>query len=126
MAKLKLHSWKSIAEYLERSARTVQRWHAYLGLPVHHFGGRKGSVFAYAEEIDRWLIGLAEETRMAIDQGDESSGTRKKRSLELTEHALQVWQAHSEENLNMAAVLFGKAIDQHPPTLGLLPLWPIP
>jgi hypothetical protein len=66
MAKLRLDSWKSIAEYLERSARTVQRWHAYLGLPVHHFDGRKGSVFAYAEEIDRWLIGLAEETRMAI------------------------------------------------------------
>jgi hypothetical protein len=28
MPKVRLDSWKSIADYLERSPRTVQRWHA--------------------------------------------------------------------------------------------------
>jgi len=82
--KSRLDSWKSIAEYLERSPRTVQRWHAFHGLPIHHFGGQKGSVFAYAEDIDRWLIGLAEETRIADVDACDASEARKTRSQELT------------------------------------------
>jgi phage terminase Nu1 subunit (DNA packaging protein) len=72
VARIRLDSWKSIAEYLERSTRTVQRWHAYHGLPVHHFGGSKGSVFGYAEEIDHWLVNLVEETRTAEMGEDEA------------------------------------------------------
>jgi hypothetical protein len=58
----RLDSWKSIASYLDRSLRTVQRWHAHHGLPVRRFGGEKSSVFAYANEIDRWLINLGDAT----------------------------------------------------------------
>ena len=114
MPKLRLDSWKSIAEYLERSSRTVQRWHASHGLPVHHFGGCKGSVFAYAQEIDRWLLSLAEGTRIADPEEDEEHEARKRRSLELTARALEMWETRSEENLNTIAGLYRKAIDQHP------------
>ena len=115
MAKLRLDSWKSIADYLERSARTVQRWHAYHGLPVHHFGGCKGSVFALTEEIDRWLVSLAEETHIAAsDDQDSSDSGRERVSLELTTRALQMWESHSEDNLNAVACLCRKAIDQDP------------
>ncbi len=114
MAKLRLDSWKSIADYLERSARTVQRWHACHGLPVHHFGGCKGSVFAYADEIDRWLVGLAEETRAADDNAGHPGDARKRTSLELTTRALQMWESHSEDNLGAVACLFRKAIEQDP------------
>jgi tetratricopeptide (TPR) repeat protein len=114
MPKLRLDSWKSIADYLERSPRTVQRWHAFHGLPVHHFGGCKGSVFAYSPEIDRWLMSLDEETRGGEADRDEAHETRKRRSLELTARAAEMWETHSEENLNTIAGIYRKAIDQYP------------
>ncbi len=114
MPKLRLDSWKSIADYLERSPRTVQRWHASHGLPVHHFGGCKGSVFAYSPEIDRWLISLGEETCIGDADRDEEHETRKRRSLELTARANEMWETHSEENLNTIAGIYRKAIDQYP------------
>jgi hypothetical protein len=114
MPKLRLDSWKSIADYLERSPRTVQRWHATHGLPVHHFGGCKGSVFAYSHEIDRWLIGLGDETRGSDTEGEAAHETRKRRSQELTARATEMWETHSEENLNTIAGIYRKAIDQFP------------
>ena len=52
-----LNSWKEIAAYLDRGVRTVQRWEATMGLPVHRPKGRlHSSVFALAHEIDRWLL----------------------------------------------------------------------
>ncbi|MDR3775525.1 MAG: hypothetical protein P4K97_01415 [Terracidiphilus sp.] len=114
MARVRLDSWKSIAEYLERSTRTVQRWHAYHGLPVHRFGGDKGSVFGYAEEIDHWLVNLVEETRSAKMGEDEALEARKKRSFELTARAQEMWEIRSEENFNTIAALCRKAIDQYP------------
>jgi hypothetical protein len=114
MPKSRLDSWKSIADYLERSPRTVQRWHASHGLPIHHFGGCKGSVFAYPQEIDRWLTSLGEETGGGEADGDEAHETRKRRSLELTARATEMWETHSEENLDTIAGIYRKAIDQYP------------
>jgi adenylate cyclase len=48
-------SWKEIAGYLKRGARTVQRWEQEEGLPVHRLvHGKLGSVYAYRAELDRW------------------------------------------------------------------------
>jgi hypothetical protein len=50
-----LESWKQIAAYLDRGERTVRRWEALEGLPVHRREhGRQDSVFAYAHELDQW------------------------------------------------------------------------
>jgi tetratricopeptide (TPR) repeat protein len=112
--KVRLDSWKSIAEYLKRSPRTVQRWHAAFGLPVHHFGGRKGPVFSYSEELDAWLLGFIEET----EEGDGGSGdlmaARKRRSAELRAQADELWELRAEENLGTIANLYRGAIDQNP------------
>ena len=52
----RLDSWKEIAAYLNRSVRTVRRWEAGEGLPVHrHMHRQLGTVYAYKSEIDRWL-----------------------------------------------------------------------
>jgi tetratricopeptide (TPR) repeat protein len=110
--KERLDSWKDIAEYLERSLRTVQRWHAYHGLPVRHFRGTKGSVFAYTDEIDRWLISLSEETRVTPMDEREAIELRKKKSQELTASATQMWEARSEGNLQTISGLYRKAIDE--------------
>ena len=51
-----LNSWKEIANYLGRGVRTVQRWEAHLGLPVHRPAGRDHSaVLAFSNELDQWL-----------------------------------------------------------------------
>jgi hypothetical protein len=50
-----LESWKQIAAYLDRSERTVRRWEASEGLPVHrHEHERQDTVFAYRHEIEAW------------------------------------------------------------------------
>ncbi len=56
----RLESWKEIASYLRRGARTVQRWEREEGLPVHRLQHDKlGSVYAYPSELDAWFQGRA-------------------------------------------------------------------
>jgi hypothetical protein len=51
-----LNSWKEIAVYLGRGVRTVQRWEANLGLPVHRPNGHlRSAVVAFSSELDEWL-----------------------------------------------------------------------
>ena len=53
----RLDSWKAIALYLDRDVRSVQRWEHERGLPVYRVPGLKGgAVFAYAGELDAWLL----------------------------------------------------------------------
>jgi len=50
-----LESWKQIAAYLDRSERTVRRWEASEGLPVHRREHEKqDTVFAYRHELEAW------------------------------------------------------------------------
>src|SRR5258708_5283658 len=52
----RLESWKQIAALLNKSERTVRRWHETEGLPVHkHQHQQKGSVWAYPNELQEWL-----------------------------------------------------------------------
>jgi hypothetical protein len=51
----RLESWKEISSYLGRSERTVRRWEETEELPVHrHHHEKRGSVYAYASELDAW------------------------------------------------------------------------
>src|SRR5690349_17151939 len=51
----RLDSWKEIAAYLKRDIRTVQRWEKLEGLPVRrHQHQKRGSAFAYRDELDAW------------------------------------------------------------------------
>lgn len=53
----RLESWKSIANYFNRSVRTVRRWEASENLPVHRHQHAKGfSVYAYPSELAEWQI----------------------------------------------------------------------
>lgn len=54
----RVDSWKSIAAYLDRDVRTVERWAKERGLPVRRTPGTKGHrVFAFPDELDAWLTG---------------------------------------------------------------------
>ncbi len=114
MAKLRLDSWKSIAKYLDRGQRTVQRWHAEHGLPVHHFGGTQGCVFAYAEELDNWLLGVAGNPGLQTGVERDASETKERSSSELSSLADEMWAARSEKNLGVIAQLYREALDKDP------------
>jgi serine/threonine-protein kinase len=52
----RLRSWKEIATYLNVNERTVKRWEATRGLPVHRLPGEtRAPVFAYEPELQAWL-----------------------------------------------------------------------
>ena len=71
-----LNSWKEIANYLGRGVRTVQRWEAQLGLPVHRPAGKDHSaVLAFSSELDQWLD--SRPVRFAHSLNGESSQDRQ-------------------------------------------------
>ena len=60
----RLDSWKEIAAYLGRDIRTVRRWEAERGLPIHRVpGGGRAVVFAFRGEIQSWLRAAEGESR---------------------------------------------------------------
>lgn len=65
-----LESWKEIAAYLNRDARTVRRWEQSEGLPVHRHRHRaRSSVYAYPSELDAWRAGRKPEGRTGAAAG---------------------------------------------------------
>ncbi len=57
-ARERLDSWQEIAAYFGRDERTVKRWEKERALPVHRIpGGARSGVFAYTEELARWVNG---------------------------------------------------------------------
>jgi phage terminase Nu1 subunit (DNA packaging protein) len=69
-----LNGWKEIANYVNSSVRTVQRWER-AGLPVMRPLSRlRGSVIAYSEQLDSWLGRSHSETRSTASQAGISHG----------------------------------------------------
>jgi adenylate cyclase len=70
----RLDSWKEIAAYLNRGARTVQRWEREEGLPVHRLRHDQGStVFAHKEELDAWWA--SRQTELSREPSTEGFGS---------------------------------------------------
>ena len=73
LAGKRLDSWKEIAAFFGRAERTVKRWEAERGLPVHRVPGTgRSSVFAYSDELADWLKGRSQELE-ADEATSESS-----------------------------------------------------
>lgn len=52
---VRLESWKAIANFLNRSVRTVRRWEESEGLPVYRLRDKRGnSVYAFEAELEAW------------------------------------------------------------------------
>lgn len=79
----RLDSWKEIAGYFGRDERTVKRWEARRGLPVHRApGGGKTAVYAYVAELEAWLrhdIQHDAEIRLAVSSGGEADGITQRK-----------------------------------------------
>jgi len=51
-----LSSWKEISAYLDCNDRTCRRWEKYYDLPIYRIDKKsKSRVYAYKEELDKWL-----------------------------------------------------------------------
>jgi Tol biopolymer transport system component len=73
----RLDSWKEIASFLGRGVRTVQRWEREEGLPVHRLEhARRGSVFAYREELTLWWESRKTTLAGAPSVAESSGATR--------------------------------------------------
>src|SRR5215468_8311938 len=78
----RLESWKEIAAYLKRDVRTLHRWEASEGLPVHrHVHAERGTVYAYKSELEAWR----KNRKLSAEPGDrppaDAARTRWKRVL---------------------------------------------
>lgn len=68
----RLDSWKAIAAFFGKDERTVKRWEKERGLPVRRVpGAARGTVFAYAGELERWLEGRGEDSSGVVVKGLE-------------------------------------------------------
>jgi tetratricopeptide (TPR) repeat protein len=74
----RLDSWKEIAAFFGRAERTVKRWEAERGLPVHRLpGSGRSAVFAYSHELADWL----RSRRQEIDSDREPSSRPEERAM---------------------------------------------
>jgi Putative lumazine-binding len=82
-----LESWKQIAGYLDRSERTVRRWEASEGLPVHrHEHEKQDTVFAYRHEIEAWSRLRTKCPSEIIDEGESLPPVKSASNAYLVEH----------------------------------------
>ena len=64
---IRLDSWKEIATFFGRDARTVKRWETERDLPIHRVpGGERGGVFAYVDELELWLNASGTKTASSL------------------------------------------------------------
>ena len=134
----RLDTWKSIAQHLGRSSRTVQRWHSAYGLPVHHLSGESGSVYAYSDDLDNWLRGRGRTTSVESAESNGSTGAEPVaglvfsdpstnhfdsslisrraliRSAQLVTLADKSWEAFSHRNLTAILNYYREALDLNP------------
>ena len=83
-----LESWKQIAAYLDRSERTVRRWEASEGLPVHRREHEKqDTVFAFRHEVEAWSRSRTKcPGPSSTDQSEALSAVKPVANAYLTEH----------------------------------------
>jgi hypothetical protein len=90
-----LHSWKDISKYTGRGLRTVQRYEAQLGLPVHRVAGKKHTaVMAFTDEIDHWLRtrpqSIADDEAAAENHSAEMTVEQAKQAVQKAYEAFQI------------------------------------
>ena len=66
-----LEGWKAIADHLDKTERTVQRWEKSKALPVRRLkaatADEQGRVFAYKSELDAWWQEILSRAENAIE-----------------------------------------------------------
>ncbi len=103
-----LNGWKEISSYLERGARTAQRWELQFGMPVHRPASkRRTAVVAFADELDVWLIknraALNGDSQFGIDETDPARLKEILLRLQIEAKELTTKLLHLERHLDETA-----------------------
>lgn len=113
----RLNSWKEIAVYVQRDVRTLARWEKERGMPVRRVPGERGQVFAYSDEIDRWLTrseaGQGDEAPPAEPRGPESAAASPPRTAPWTGG----WRVRAAVAAAMVLLALGLAVTARPALL---------
>jgi tetratricopeptide (TPR) repeat protein len=60
LPKTRLETWKEVAGFFGRDERTVKRWEAERGLPIHRLpGAARSRIYAEVRELELWMKGAA-------------------------------------------------------------------
>ena len=104
-----LDSWKEISRYLRRSVSTCQRWERELGLPIKRLDGSpKARVFAYSEELDRWLEAILKSGEISREKRHAFSSIKAKiiaisfAVILIVTLGIVFWQQWSKKNADAA------------------------
>jgi tetratricopeptide (TPR) repeat protein len=80
--KSRLTNWKEVAAFFGKGERTVMRWEAERGLPVHRLPGEaRSGIYADVAELEAWLrsggaaVAAAAETALVYTQPPEQPAT---------------------------------------------------
>jgi Tfp pilus assembly protein PilF len=94
----RLDSWKEIGAFFGRDERTVKRWEKERLLPVHRLpGGSRARVFAFTEELARWMDSPESVEAQAADE--ESSTEAGEPGLPASEPAQPIFGPPASEAL---------------------------
>ena len=89
----RLDSWKEIAAFFGRDQRTVKRWEKDRALPVRRYpGSSRGRVYAYPEDLCRWMNApavLDAEPTAGATEGSPEAGPKARGALEFKKRT--VW-----------------------------------
>jgi PAS domain S-box-containing protein len=67
-----LHNWKHIADYLNTSVRTVQRWEAELAFPVRRVReSKRCGVFAFRDDVEHWVASRARTRELSLVSSEQ-------------------------------------------------------
>lgn len=63
---MKVFGWKKIGEYVGCGARTAQYQEKEKGLPINRLPGKRGTVYATTEALEKWMSGDKKNTRNIV------------------------------------------------------------
>lgn len=67
--KTRLETWKEVAAFFRKDERTVKRWEAERGLPIHRLpGGARSRIFAVVSELEAWRDGAEPGTAIPVPE----------------------------------------------------------
>jgi serine/threonine-protein kinase len=108
-----LESWKEISAHLGRETRTCQKWEHELGLPIHRLDGMpRARVYAYTDELDRWLEEKLGESATGSSEG--ATAPRTFRSL---------WLVSGAAIILLAGIFIGRLLIGHSKSVPSLPVF---
>lgn len=89
----RLSGWKEIAAFFGKDERTMKRWEARRGLPVHRLPGvGRATVYAFAGELEQWLKSAHRDETEDLESGSDAEDAPVPSTIEAPPRRRRTWQ----------------------------------